>query len=129
MEAALGGVERESVSLDLRELFGLSSEEFRHRFKPSALWRTRRRGLLRNAAIVLGNQRDPRAVPVLCRALADEESLVRGAAAWALGRFDLAEAQTALRDRLPAEPDDTVKAEIFAALQHTKLSNATKAAT
>ena len=60
---------------------------FRERFKRTSLWRTRRAGLLRNAAIVLGNVGDERALPALEQALADEEELVREAAAWAIERI------------------------------------------
>jgi epoxyqueuosine reductase len=42
--------------------------------------------LLRNAAVVLGNVGDGRALPALERALADPEEVVRDAAAWALDR-------------------------------------------
>ena len=71
-------------TLDLIDLLGLSEEEFRHRFRDTALWRSRRRGLLRNAAIVLGNRGDARALPALERALDDPEPLVREAARWAI---------------------------------------------
>ena len=49
--------------------------------------RTKRRGLLRNAAIVLGNVGDESALPALERSLADEEPLIREAAAWAMERI------------------------------------------
>jgi epoxyqueuosine reductase len=71
-------------SLDLVELLGLSAEEFRRRYRDTALWRSRRRGLLRNAAIALGNLGDARALPALERALDDAEPLVREAARWAI---------------------------------------------
>jgi epoxyqueuosine reductase len=74
-------------TLDLIDLLGLSEEEFRRRFRGTALWRTRRRGLLRNTAIALGNLGDPRALPALQRALEDTEPLVREAARWAIDRL------------------------------------------
>ena len=46
--------------------------------------RAKRAGLLRNAALVLGNRRDASAVPALTRALDDADATVREAAAWAL---------------------------------------------
>jgi epoxyqueuosine reductase len=76
-----------SDSVDLVELLGLSEEEFRVRFQGTALLRSRRRGLLRNAAIALGNSGDESALPVLRRALEDPEPLVREAAAWAIDRI------------------------------------------
>jgi len=69
------------------ELLSLSDAEFRRRFGGTALTRTRRRGLLRNAAVVLGNQGDVSVLPALQRALEDPEPLVREAAAWAIARI------------------------------------------
>src|SRR5437764_888718 len=68
----------------LEELLSLDEEAFRARFRESALWRTRRSGLLRNACIALGNVADRSSVPALRRAIQDRDPLVRGHAAWAL---------------------------------------------
>lgn len=73
--------------LDLVELLGLSEEGFRARFRHTALWRTKRSGLVRNAAIALGNLGDERDLPALQRALGDAESVVRDAAAWAIAEI------------------------------------------
>jgi epoxyqueuosine reductase len=73
--------------VDLVELLGLSEEQFRQRFRGTALTRAKRRGLLRNAALVLGNRGDPAALPALRRALTDPEPLVREAARWAVERI------------------------------------------
>jgi epoxyqueuosine reductase len=70
--------------LDPVELLGLDADAFRERFKKTALWRTRRAGLLRNAAIVLGNVGDERALPALEMARSDPEEVIRTAAAWAI---------------------------------------------
>ncbi|MBI2158511.1 MAG: tRNA epoxyqueuosine(34) reductase QueG [Candidatus Rokubacteria bacterium] len=71
----------------MEALLDLDANAFSARFRGSAIWRAKRAGLLRNAAIVLGNRRDARAAPALRRALADEEDTVRHAAAWALERI------------------------------------------
>jgi epoxyqueuosine reductase len=75
--------------LDPAELLGLDADAFRARFKKTSLWRNRRPGLLRNAALVLGNAGDARALPALERTLADEgeDEVVREAAAWAIERI------------------------------------------
>jgi epoxyqueuosine reductase len=73
--------------LDLTELMTLSEEAFRRRFRGTALFRTRRMGLLRNAALILGNRGDPAALPALERALDDLEPVIRDAAAWAINRI------------------------------------------
>lgn len=70
----------------LTELLGLDEAAFRARFRHTALWRAKRAGLARNAALVLGNRRDPRAVEALRRASEDPDPSVREAAGWALGR-------------------------------------------
>jgi epoxyqueuosine reductase len=75
------------MALDPAELLGLNEEEFRRRFRGTALWRAKRRGLLRNAALVLGNVGGAEALPALRRALEDAEPLVRDAAAWAVQRI------------------------------------------
>jgi epoxyqueuosine reductase len=75
-------------AIDLVELMTLSEDAFRRRFRGTALFRTRRRGLLRNAALILGNRGDPAAVPALERALDDPEPVIRDAARWAIRRIN-----------------------------------------
>jgi epoxyqueuosine reductase len=74
--------------IDPTELLGLSEDEFRNRFRGTALMRSKRRGLLRNAALVLGNTGGPAVLPALRRALDDQEPLVRDAAGWAIARIE-----------------------------------------
>jgi epoxyqueuosine reductase len=71
----------------LETLLELDPEAFRTRFRGSALTRTKRAGLLRNAAIVLANRGERRAVGALTRALGDEDAVVRRAAGWALAKL------------------------------------------
>jgi epoxyqueuosine reductase len=73
--------------LDPAELLGLDADAYRERFKKTSLFRNRRAGLLRNAAVVLGNVGDARALPALEKALTDAEDVVRDAAAWAIERI------------------------------------------
>jgi epoxyqueuosine reductase len=108
----------DSNPIDLVALFDLSDEAFRARFRSTPLWRPRRRGLLRNAAIVLGNRPTSAAIPALARGLDDVEPLVRGACAWALGRYAEAECLSALESRLAVEADVEVRGEIEHALGH-----------
>jgi epoxyqueuosine reductase len=72
---------------DPAELLGLSEEGFRRRFRGTALMRTKRRGLLRNVALVLGNRGDPASLPALEKARLDPEPVVREAAEWAIQRI------------------------------------------
>ena len=104
-------------TLDLIELLGLTEEEFRQRFRNTPILRAKRVGLQRNACVALGNLGDTAAVPSLGRALVECEPLVRGHAAWALGRLGTSEAQTSLEDAASREQDPEVLAEIQFALQ------------
>ncbi len=70
-------------ALDPAELLGLSEDDFRRRFRGTALWRAKRIGLLRNAAIVLGNIGNAAALPALQKALQDRDPIIREAAGWA----------------------------------------------
>jgi epoxyqueuosine reductase len=124
-EPALRG-DGEAAAPLLAGLLGLDDAAFRARYRHTALWRPRRRGLLRNAAIALGNRiaerrsaglpSDPHALEALRRALDDREPLVRGAAAWALGRAAAPEAQPWLRAALASEADPDVQGELREAL-------------
>jgi epoxyqueuosine reductase len=100
----------------LFELMGMDQAEFSRRFKSSPVKRAKRRGLLRNVAVALGNWGAPEAVPVLVRALTDQEPLIRGHAAWALGRIGTDAALEALRGTAETEEDERVREEIVLAL-------------
>jgi epoxyqueuosine reductase len=101
--------------LELTALFELDDDSFRERFRATPLWRPKRRGILRNAAIALGNNPTSSALPALVRGLNDHEPLVRGASAWALGRYG-AEGRAALLARQALESDAEVLEEITGAL-------------
>lgn len=95
----------------------MTEEEFRANFSGTALVRPKRRGLARNAAIALGNTRNPAAVPFLARALREhEEPLVRAHAAWALGEIANPDSRAALASALPRESVPPVRREIDLAL-------------
>jgi epoxyqueuosine reductase len=74
---------------DLLTLLRLDDDAFREQFRHSPIRRTKRRGLLRNVCVALGNIGDPRAVPALNHAAQnDPEPLVREHALWALDQID-----------------------------------------
>ncbi|HEY7419218.1 MAG TPA: tRNA epoxyqueuosine(34) reductase QueG, partial [Ktedonobacteraceae bacterium] len=103
-------------SPELIPLLSLTEEQFRERFRGSPIKRAKRRGLLRNVCVALGNNRDLRAIPALIGALHDYEPLVRGHAAWALGRLGGQQARHALLNALEYEEDHEVQQEIHYAL-------------
>lgn len=99
---------------DLHWLLRMTDEEFGQTYFGTPVPRTKRRGLARNAAIALGNIGTERDIPMLARALSDDdEAIVRGHAAWALGRLG---AVTELRLCQATERDAYVLEEIAAAL-------------
>ncbi len=101
----------------LTEILALDAAGFRARFGRTPVTRAKRRGLLRNAAVALGNSGNPAAVPALVAALDDPEPLVRGHAAWALGALGGARARTALERVRGRDPDAVVRAEVTAAFE------------
>ncbi len=107
----------EHFAPDLISLLGVTEEEFRKRFKGSPIRRAKRRGLLRNVAVALGNLRREEAVRALTRVLLeDPEQLVRVHAAWALGQIGGAAAEEGLMRALAEECDAEVREEIHLSL-------------
>ena len=103
--------EREGVK-GLIELMQLDDEGFRTRFRKSPVKRIKRRGLLRNVAVALGNSGQPEAVPVLTQALADPEPLIRSHAVWALGELLAEKALKVVESRLLEEKEASVLKEV-----------------
>jgi epoxyqueuosine reductase len=73
---------------DLAELASLDAAAFAERFRRNPVKRAKRRGLLRNVAVALGNSGDPAKRPLLETLAADEDPLVREHALWALERLE-----------------------------------------
>jgi epoxyqueuosine reductase len=99
-----------------QRLLGLDESEFRALFRESSITRAKRAGLLRNVCVALGNWGAREAIPILARALADKEALVRGHAAWALGRVSTGEARESLLVAAKDEANGWVEQEIADAL-------------
>jgi epoxyqueuosine reductase len=100
----------------LTELMAMDEAAWDLFSRGSPVRRAKRAGFLRNVAVALGNWGAAEAEPALTRALDDEEPLVRGHAAWALGRVGTEGARAALARRLAIERDDWVREELEAAL-------------
>jgi epoxyqueuosine reductase len=101
---------------DLIALAGKGANQLRRFVRRTALRRIPRDRLLRNAAVALGNTGAPEAVPALIALLGDPAPLVRGHAAWALGRLAGEAATAALAARAAIEIDPFVREELDAAL-------------
>jgi epoxyqueuosine reductase len=83
----------------------------------SPIRRAGRSGFCRNVSVALGNRGSDEAVPVLSVALEDPSPLVRGHAAWALGRIASPSAREALEVRSSVESDPGVLQELSAAIE------------
>lgn len=80
--AARAGVKRMP-----RELLALDNDGFRALFRGSPILRIKRRGLLRNVCVALGNTGTRDDLPALERAAADPEPLIAEHARWAVERL------------------------------------------
>jgi epoxyqueuosine reductase len=69
---------------DLIELLQLDEAGFKSRFAGTPVLRTKRRGLLRNVCVALGNTGEASALPALNQAAKDSESLIAEHARWAM---------------------------------------------
>lgn len=98
--------------LDLVNVLSIATDaEFRNRFAGTAMLRPKRRGLLRNAAIVARNIGCTAAVPALIdRIKNDTEPLIRSHSLWALAGLDRNKVQP-LIGRTMSDPDPIVREE------------------
>ncbi len=78
---------RAGVKLTPRELLALSGDQFRAVFRGSPIMRIKRRGLLRNVCVALGNTGTRVDLPALETAVRDPEPLIAEHAAWAIARI------------------------------------------
>ena len=83
------GEDRLPETLDLVALFNMDETDFKQHFGSTPLERAKRAGLLRNAALVLGNQRVEAALSILRKALQEErdEGLL-DACRWAIHQIE-----------------------------------------
>jgi epoxyqueuosine reductase len=72
------------TAMQLRDYLALDDEQFRTLFRGSPIKRIKRRGLLRNVCVALGNVGTPEDLPALERATDDREPLIAEHARWAI---------------------------------------------
>ena len=105
-----------NYAADLTELMMLDQAAFSKRFLKSPVKRTKRRGLLRNVAVALGNWAHSDAIPALSIGLHDIEPVVRSHSAWALGRINNERSRNELKSAKKSEKNPQVLREIGTAL-------------
>lgn len=97
----------------LKPLLNIGKKEFQAKFGPtSAAWRGKK-PIQRNAIQALAHFKDRSSIPDLIELLKkDERPVIRGTAAWALGKMGGEEARLALESALRTEKDHQVQEEI-----------------
>lgn len=100
----------------IEEFLRLDVDGYRKAFRGSPLKRSKRGGLLRNAAVAAGNKALPEAVSALKGLLGESDPIVRSHAAWALGRIAAPAARVALQEAHGRERDPQVREEIARAM-------------
>jgi epoxyqueuosine reductase len=105
--------------IDIPDLLTIEADEkFRVRFRGTALSRPKRKGLLRNAAIVAANIGCVDAMPALLQRIErDPEPLIRQHAIWAAARLDERMSRRLIERAIKTDPDPGVQKEAAAALE------------
>jgi epoxyqueuosine reductase len=78
----------ELAAPDLIELLQLDEAGFKSRFAGTPVLRAKRRGLLRNVCVALGNVGNVSALPHLQKAAKDPEPLIAEHARWAIDQIE-----------------------------------------
>ncbi len=109
---------RIAEDFELTGLLNLSDEFYAKRVQPLMYnYIKQKKYFQRNAAIAIGNTGDAVFVPDLAQAMRDTEGMVRGYAAWALGRIGGRQARRILENSLAGESDEFAGKEIQAGLE------------
>jgi len=103
--------------ISLIPLLQITEEEFQSYFAYNQIAMRPREAIKRNAVLALGNIGDPQAVVPLIKVLQEDDNLmIRGHTAWALGKIGGEKAKLALEKALKIEKEEEVKKEIINAL-------------
>ncbi len=77
----------ERAELPIEELLQLDDVSFRERFRHTSMWRTKRRGMVRNAILIAVGKRLVHLLPRIRRLQEDGEVMIRDAANWAVNHL------------------------------------------
>lgn len=97
---------------DLGYLAGLEQEEFSKVFKNSSIKRAKRKGLIRNVLVAIGNTESSEYVDLVHRYLEADDPLIRRHAVWALWMIQGKDSQRVLRSMHETETDEGVFSEL-----------------
>lgn len=113
----------ELVKPELIPLLSMSNREFKNSFgKMAGSWRGKK-PIQRNAIIALANYKETSAVDELIRLMNDDpRPVIRGTAAWAIGKIGRADGYQAIRDAELIETDDEVKLEMKKGLAYEQVA-------
>lgn len=114
LEGSFYPLELDRAAPPLRDLLALTPADFEKQFGGSAVERAGRDQMVRNACVAAGNSGRTEFGPALAALLDDPGPIVRGHAAWALGR--LGDGQYALQASLARETDAAARHELLSAL-------------
>jgi epoxyqueuosine reductase len=104
--------------IPLIPLLQIGEEEFQNYFAYNQIAMRPKEAIKRNAVLALGNIGDTKAVVPLIKVLQENDNLiVRGHTAWALGKIRGKKAKIALEKALKIERDEEVREEIINALE------------
>lgn len=111
----------ELVTPELTELLEISNREFRDKFgKMAGSWRGKK-PIQRNAIIALAHYKEESAVELLIKLMnTDPRPVIRGTAAWALGKIGSDKGFKAIATAMPKEKDEDVITEMKKGLAFQK---------
>ncbi len=75
------------ADLSIEELLQLNESSFRERFRHTPMWRTKRRGMIRNGMLIAVSKRLVNLLPNIIALQSDEEPVIREVAVWAASRL------------------------------------------
>ncbi|SFE01000.1 epoxyqueuosine reductase [Lentibacillus persicus] len=108
----------------LKPMLSISNREFKETFGHVAgSWRGKK-PLQRNALIALAHYKDETAIPEITRVMNDDpRPVIRGTAAWSLGKIGTQAAYTAIEEAMETEKDEHVLAEMEKGLEFQDISS------
>lgn len=100
------------IEFSILETLSLSDDQFRNRYRKTPLWRSKRRGILRNAILVAANQGLQESCSALEKLTSDPEPLLRASAAWAIIQLKPAGWHDKITNMLTSEDSHEIRQQV-----------------